>query len=96
LLGRAARRDTEWNDHCRGCQGGEAMRDLTAVGRVGVLVVATRGTDGAGEVLLSLRGASESLLAWSDEPLAKGTHVMVIAVIASRTVRVVRAEDGWA
>jgi len=70
------------------------MRDLSAVGSLGVLTVATRGSQGAGEVLVSLRGGSESLLAWSDEPLPKGTHVMVIDAIATRTVRVVRAEDG--
>jgi hypothetical protein len=70
------------------------MRDLSAVGTVGVLTVATRGGQGAGEVLVSLRGGSESLLAWSDEPLPKGTDVLVVDVIASRTVRVVRAEAG--
>ncbi|HEY2101299.1 MAG: hypothetical protein QOI50_611 [Pseudonocardiales bacterium] len=70
------------------------MRDLSAVGTVGVLTVATRGGQGAGEVLISLRGGSESLLAWSDEPLPKGTDVLVVDVIASRTVRVVRAEAG--
>jgi len=70
------------------------MRDLSAVGTVGVLTVATRGGQGAGEVLISLRGGSESLLAWSDEPLPKGTEVLVVDVIASRTVRVVRAEAG--
>jgi hypothetical protein len=59
-----------------------------------VLTVATRGGQGAGEVLISLRGGSESLLAWSDEPLPKGTDVLVVDVIASRTVRVVRAEAG--
>ncbi|HEV7791636.1 MAG TPA: hypothetical protein VGP05_21700 [Pseudonocardia sp.] len=70
------------------------MRDLSAVGAVGVLTVATRGDQGAGEVLISLRGGSESLLAWSDEPLPKGTDVLVVDVIASRTVRVVRAAAG--
>jgi len=69
------------------------MRDLSAVGRDGVLTVATRGAQGVGEVLISLRGSSESLLAWSDEPLPKGTHVVVVDVVASRTVRVIRAED---
>jgi hypothetical protein len=68
------------------------MRDLSSVGSVGVLTVATRGGQGAGEVLISLRGGSESLLAWSDEPLPKGTDVLVVDVIASRTVRVVRAD----
>jgi hypothetical protein len=68
------------------------MRDLSAVGATGVLTIATRGADGAGEVMLSLRGGTESLLAWSDEPLPRGTTVLVIDVIGSRTVRVVRCE----
>jgi hypothetical protein len=68
------------------------MRDLSAIGRTGVLVVATRGADGAGEVLLSVRGGTEAMLAWSDEPLPRGTTVLVTEVVSSRTVRVVRCE----
>ena len=68
------------------------MRDLSAVGYTGVLTIATRGSAGAGEILLSIRGGTESLLAWSDEPLPRGTTVLVIDVISSRTVRVVRCE----
>jgi hypothetical protein len=69
------------------------MRDLAAVGRTGVLTIATRGTEGAGEVLVSIRGATESLLAWSDDPLPKGTHVFIVDALAPRTVQVVRAMD---
>ncbi|HEY2206009.1 MAG TPA: hypothetical protein VGH99_16170 [Pseudonocardia sp.] len=72
---------------------GRKMPDLSAVGRAGVLTVATRGTEGAGEVQVSLRGATETLLAWSAEPLARGTHVVVVGVVSSRTVRVVRADE---
>jgi hypothetical protein len=68
------------------------MRDFSAVGCIGALTIATRGSAGAGEVLLSIRGGTESLLAWSDQPLPKGTTVLVIDVISSRTVRVVRCE----
>ncbi len=56
------------------------------VGSVGPLVVATRGARGAGEVLLTVRGAKETYLAWSAEPLPKGTKVLVIDVRGSRTV----------
>ncbi len=69
------------------------MRDLSAVGCLGVLTVATRGVQGAGEVLVSVRGGSESYLAWSDDPLPKGTQVIVVDVIASRTVHVVRSDS---
>lgn len=68
------------------------MRDLSAIGCTGVLVVATRGADGVGEVVLSLRGGTEAMLAWSDEPLPRGTTVLVTEVVSSRTVRVVRCE----
>ena len=61
------------------------MSDV-AVGSVGRLVVATRGDRGAGEVMLTVRGSKEAFLAWSDEPLPKGTKVLVIEVRGARTV----------
>ena len=48
--------------------------------------MATRGDRGAGEVLVTLRGSKEALLAWSDEPLPKGTEVLVVEVRGARTV----------
>lgn len=65
------------------------MGDPQAVGSIGVLTVATRGRAGAGEVLIRIRGGTESYLAWSDEPLAKGTTVLVIESRGARTVNVV-------
>ncbi len=56
------------------------------IGYVGSLIVATRGDQGAGEVLLTVRGARETYLAWSAEPLAKGTPVLVIAERGARTL----------
>ena len=67
--------------------------DISAVGCVGVVTVPTRGADGTGEVLVRVRGGSESYLAWSDEPLAKGTNVLVIGVRAARTVEVIPWTD---
>ncbi|HTQ19250.1 hypothetical protein [Mycobacterium sp.] len=62
------------------------VSDVSVIGCVGKLVVATRGGGGAGEVLLTVRGSKEAFLAWSDEPLQKGTKVLVIDVRGARTV----------
>lgn len=63
--------------------------DPSAIGHVGPLVVATRGTDGVGEVALKVGGGIETYLAWSDDPLPKGTSVLVVATRGPRTVDVV-------
>jgi hypothetical protein len=57
-------------------------------GCVGVIVVATRGAAGPGEALLAVRGSREAYLAWSAEPLPKGTEVLVIGTRGTRTVDV--------
>lgn len=62
------------------------MSDVSVIGSVGTLMVATRGDCGAGEVMLTVRGSKEAFLAWSDEPLPKGTKVLVVEVRGSRTV----------
>lgn len=64
--------------------------DAAAIGRTGVLTVGTRGPQGPGEVLIKIRGGSESFLAWSEEPLPKGTAVLVVETRGARTVGVVR------
>jgi hypothetical protein len=74
--------------------GGCMNSDEAAVGSVGVLSVATRGTDGPGEVMIKVRGGTESFLAWSDEPLARGRSVLVIATLGARQVTVVAWTDG--
>ena len=62
------------------------MGDVSLVGCIGSLIVATRGDAGAGEVLLNVRGAKEAYLAWSYQPLARGTTVLVIDTRGARTV----------
>ncbi|WP_082939741.1 hypothetical protein [Mycobacterium sp. 852014-50255_SCH5639931] len=62
------------------------MSDAAAIGCVGTLTVATRGDRGAGEVLVTVRGAKEAFLAWSDDPLPKGAEVLVVEVRGTRTV----------
>jgi hypothetical protein len=52
--------------------------DESLIGCIGKLVVATRGQAGPGEVVVSIRGGREALIAWSAEPLPKGSTVLVI------------------
>jgi hypothetical protein len=62
--------------------------DGTLVGSIGVLTVATRGQAGPGEVLVKIRGGTETYLAWSPEPLARGSTVLVIDSRGERVVDV--------
>jgi hypothetical protein len=68
-------------------------RDLSVVGCVGVLTLGTRGSEGPGEVLVKIRGGSETLLAWSDEPLPRGESVLIVDLRGPRTVDVVAWSD---
>lgn len=63
------------------------------MGCTGRLIVATRGAAGPGEVLVTVRGATEPYLAWSDEPLAKGTMVLVFNARGERAVDVMEWGD---
>ena len=69
-------------------------RDESSIGCVGRLSVGTRGTGGPGEVLIKIRGGSEAFLAWSDNPLPKGSTVLVIDSRGERAVDVIEWEDG--
>ena len=62
--------------------------DDSPVGRVGTLLVGTRGGQGPGEVLIKIRGGSEAFLAFSDEPLPKGSTVLVVESRGARAVDV--------
>jgi hypothetical protein len=68
----------------------------SVVGLVGILAVATRGPAGPGEVILKVRGASETYLAWSDRPLPRGTAVLVVEARAARALDVVAWSGGAA
>lgn len=67
--------------------------DDSTLGCLGVVTVATRGADGPGEVLVKVRGGSETFLAWSENPLARQTPVLVVASRGTRTVDVVAWVD---
>ena len=63
-------------------------RDHALIGCIGKIIVATRGQAGPGEVMVSVRGGREALIAWSAEPLAKGSTVLVIESRGHRAVDV--------
>ena len=66
---------------------------VSAIGCIGVVIIATRGVAGPGEVLVKIRGGSEAFIAWSPEPLPKGATVLVIESRGTRTVDVSVWED---
>jgi hypothetical protein len=67
--------------------------DESVIGCIGVLVIGTRGTTGPGEVLVRVRGGSETFLAWSAEPLPQGASVLVIDSRGTRQVDVIEWAD---
>ncbi len=68
-------------------------RDESVIGTVGVLIIATRGQAGPGEVRVRIRGGSEKFLAWSPVPLPKGTTVLVTDYRGPRSVDVMEWDD---
>ena len=62
--------------------------DQSPVGCVGKVIVATRGDEGPGEVLISIKGGTEAYLAWSERPLGRGTDVLVFNARGGREVDV--------
>ena len=69
------------------------VRDEAAIGCIGVIVIATRGPAGPGEVLVKIRGGTETFLAWSETPLPRGATVLVVDSRGARTVDVAEWED---
>ena len=65
------------------------VRDTAPIGRVGVLTLGTRGPKGPGEVLVRVRGGTETYMAWSSEPLAKDATVLIIESRGARAVDVI-------
>jgi hypothetical protein len=71
----------------------EVSPEDPVVGCVGKVITATRGVDGPGEVLVSVRGGTEAYLAWSEEPLALNTSVIVFNSRGERTVDVMQFDS---
>ena len=60
--------------------------DHSPIGLSGRLVVATRGENGPGEVEVRIRGGTETFIARSAEPLARGQAVIIVQTLGPRTV----------
>lgn len=69
------------------------MPDEAVLGCAGELVLGTRGAAGPGEVLVRVRGGTETFLAWSEDPLPRGAAVLVVASRGGRQVDVIRWAD---
>ncbi|MFI0723724.1 hypothetical protein [Streptomyces sp. NPDC021224] len=68
-------------------------RDEAVIGCVGELLLGTRGSAGPGEVLVRVRGGTETFLAWSDAPLERGSRVLVVDSRGTRQVDVIAWDD---
>ncbi|MBO4254592.1 hypothetical protein ACWCQ1_33715 [Streptomyces sp. NPDC002144] len=68
-------------------------QDEAVIGCIGKVLIGTRGTAGPGEVLVPVRGGSETFIAWSDEPLPTGATVLVIESRGCREVGVIEWRD---
>jgi hypothetical protein len=55
---------------------------LGKIGRVTVSIP----VGGPGEVLLSVRGGTEAFAAWSDEPIARHSRIVVVDTMSARSV----------
>jgi membrane protein implicated in regulation of membrane protease activity len=58
------------------------------IGMEAVVTHPTRGADGPGEITVAQGGGSEVYIAWSQEPLPKGTPVVIYQTRGARTVDV--------
>jgi membrane-bound ClpP family serine protease len=67
--------------------------DDSPIGLAGRIITATRGEDGPGEVEVRIRGGTETFIARSAEPLAKGQAVIVVQTLGPRTVIVLPWTD---
>jgi hypothetical protein len=63
---------------------------LGTIGRVTVSIPA----NGPGEVLLPVRGGTETFAAWSDEPVPRHSRIVVVECLSARSVFVTPL-SGW-
>jgi hypothetical protein len=68
-------------------------RDDAVIGCTGTLLIGTRGPAGPGEVLVRVRGGTETFLAWSEDALPQGATVLVVESRGTRQVDVMEWTD---
>jgi hypothetical protein len=67
------------------------------VGLQGVMVTASRGDEGPGEVEVQIRGGSEVFIARSAHPIGRGVSVLCVQSLGPRTVYVAPWDEAdWA
>ncbi|MEU8587279.1 hypothetical protein AB0C59_09795 [Streptomyces sp. NPDC048664] len=69
------------------------VQDDAVIGCTGELIIGTRGSAGPGEILVRVRGGTETFLAWSPQPLPRGATVLVIESRGCREVGVIEWAD---
>lgn len=67
--------------------------DSSPIGLAGRVTTPTRGEKGPGEVEIRIRGGTETFIARSATPLAKGQAVIVVQTLGPRTVIVMPWAD---
>ncbi|HTW97791.1 MAG TPA: hypothetical protein VMD59_03385 [Acidimicrobiales bacterium] len=63
--------------------------DDSPEGKVGFVTVAIPGAGRAGEVRVAIRGGTEHFIAYAEQPIARGSEVLIIADRGARAVDVV-------
>lgn len=63
--------------------------DPEVIGKAGRVIVRVRGADGPGEVLVRVRGGTETLIAFSEVVIERDAEVLVTHSHGQRTVDVV-------
>lgn len=69
------------------------MASSSPVGLIGRIVTASRGAAGSGEVVLRIRGGTETMIARSREPIPVGATVVVLSSLGPLTVEVLPWDD---
>jgi len=63
--------------------------DDSPAGKTGFVSVAIPGPGRAGEVQVTIRGGTESFIAYADEPISRGRMILVVADRGARAVDVI-------
>ena len=65
------------------------MADSAVIGKVAEVVLRVRGGESPGEVVTTVHGIRETLIAYAETPIDRGQQVLVIGVRGPRTVDVI-------
>jgi hypothetical protein len=68
--------------------GDDGPHDVSVIGRVGEVTVASTDPERPAEITIAVRGGSETYLAYCSQPLARHSTVLVIEELGNRRVAV--------